>query len=292
MIFLILSILSIVVYILGSDISLIELTIHKLMLIFIVGSSLSIAGLILQVILKNPLVEPYILGISSCAGIGFVISIVFNLNIFFTNVIMLSLVILCFLVIISNYGSNLKFILIGISINLICSSLINLIMAISKQDIFKTIFILWGNLDRVLTKQDAIFLYFCFVVVLVSILYTIIQRKKLLILSLSDEEALSLGLNIKKYKKIFLSIAFILTSISVYFSGIIGFLGLIVPHISRIIHKDNYFWILVSSINLSIFLLIVSVIFLKFSKLSIPVGIITSLIGVPFFIFILLKYLK
>lgn len=262
------------------------------MLIFIVGSSLSISGFILQVILKNPLVEPYILGISSCAGIGFVVSIVFNLNIFFTNLIMLFLIVLCFLIVISNYGSSLKFILIGISINLISSSLINLIMAISKQDIFKTIFILWGNVDRILTKQEAIFLYFCFLVVLVSILYLINQRKKLLILSLSDEEALSFGLNIKKYKKIFLSIAFILTSISVYFSGIIGFLGLIVPHISKIIHKDNYFWILISSVNLSISLLIFSLVFLKFFKLSIPIGIIISLIGVPFFIFILLRHLR
>lgn len=262
------------------------------MIIFIVGSSLSIAGLILQNLLKNPLVEPYILGISSASALGFVISIILNLNIFLTNAIMLIFTILIYIFIISNYGSSLKFILIGISINLICASIINFLMAIAKQDIFKTVFILWGNLDRIITRSEAIFLYACFLFVIIALIFTILNRRKLQILSLSDEEALSLGLDVVKYKKLFLTIAFILTSISVYFSGIISFIGLIVPHISKILNKDNYYLVIFDCVNISMVILILSVLLLKFLNVSIPIGIITSLVGVPFFIILLLRYLR
>ncbi len=289
---LIISILLVIAYLISSDLSLLSFLIHKLMIIFVVGSSLSISGLILQNLLKNPLVEPYILGISSTSALGFVISIILNLNIFFTNILMLILITLIYLFIIANYGSSLKFILIGISINLICSSIINLLMAISKQDIFKTIFILWGNLDRIITRSEAIFLYICFLFIILVIIWMIFNRNKLQILSLSDEEALSFGLDVKKYRRVFLTIAFVSTTISVYFSGIISFLGLVVPHISKILNKDNYSFVILDCLNISISFLILSALFLKFLKLSLPIGIITSIIGIPIFIVLILRYLR
>ncbi|MEO0151131.1 MAG: iron chelate uptake ABC transporter family permease subunit [candidate division WOR-3 bacterium] len=270
----------------------INLLIHKLIIIFIVGVSLSLSGLILQNILKNPLVEPYILGISSASALGFVISIILNFNIFLTNALMLFFIFMCYVLIISNYGNSLKFILIGISINLICSSLINLLMAISKQDIFKTIFILWGNLDRILTKNEVLFLYICLIIVVFSLIWIYFNRKKLLLLSLSDEESLSLGLELKKYKRVFITISFILVSISVYFAGIIGFVGLIVPHISKILNKDNYSFVIFDCVNISLILLILAQLLLKFLNFSLPIGIITSLIGAPFFVLLLIRYLR
>ncbi|MEO0143830.1 MAG: iron chelate uptake ABC transporter family permease subunit [candidate division WOR-3 bacterium] len=282
----------ILIYFLKGDILLINLLIHKLIIIFIVGVSLSLSGLILQNILKNPLVEPYILGISSASALGFVISIILNFNIFLTNALMLSFIFMCYVLIISNYGNSLKFILIGISINLICSSLINLLMAISKQDIFKTIFILWGNLDRILTKNEVLFLYICLIIVVFSLIWIYFNRKKLLLLSLSDEESLSLGLELKKYKRVFITISFILVSISVYFAGIIGFVGLIVPHISKILNKDNYSFVIFDCVNISLILLILAQLLLKFLNFSLPIGIITSLIGAPFFVLLLIRYLR
>ncbi len=290
--FFFLSILLILIYFLKGDILLINLLIHKLIIIFIVGVSLSLSGLILQNILKNPLVEPYILGISSASALGFVISIILNFNIFLTNALMLSFIFMCYVLIISNYGNSLKFILIGISINLICSSLINLLMAISKQDIFKTIFILWGNLDRILTKNEVLFLYICLIIVVFSLIWIYFNRKKLLLLSLSDEESLSLGLELKKYKRVFITISFILVSISVYFAGIIGFVGLIVPHISKILNKDNYSFVIFDCVNISLILLILAQLLLKFLNFSLPIGIITSLIGAPFFVLLLIRYLR
>lgn len=290
--FFFLSILLILIYFLKGDILLINLLIHKLIIIFIVGVSLSLSGLILQNILKNPLVEPYILGISSASALGFVISIILNFNIFLTNALMLFFIFMCYVLIISNYGNSLKFILIGISINLICSSLINLLMAISKQDIFKTIFILWGNLDRILTKNEILFLYICLIVVVFSLIWIYFNRKKLLLLSLSDEESLSLGLELKKYKRVFITISFILVSISVYFAGIIGFVGLIVPHISKILNKDNYSFVIFDCVNISLILLILAQLLLKFLNFSLPIGIITSLIGAPFFVLLLIRYLR
>jgi iron complex transport system permease protein len=280
-------IFSLFIYLLKTDFSLLFFSIHKLMIIFITGISLSISGLILQNLLKNPLVEPYILGISSISALGFVLSIILNLNVILSNLLMLALVIICFFAIILNYENSLKIILIGLSINMLSSSLISFLMAISKQDIFKTIFILWGNVDRILRNSEVIFLYFCFIVVILISFWLFLNRKKLLLLSLSDEEALSFGFDVKKYKRIFLIISFILTSISVYFSGIIGFIGLIIPHISKMLNGDNYAFVIIDCIGLSISFIIFSVLIFKFFNLSLPIGIITSIIGTPIFIMML-----
>lgn len=280
-------IFSLLIYFLKTDFSLLFFSIHKLMIISITGISLSISGLILQNLLKNPLVEPYILGISSISALGFVLSIILNLNVILSNLLMLALVIICFFAIILNYENSLKIILIGLSINMLSSSLISFLMAISKQDIFKTIFILWGNVDRILRNSEVIFLYFCFIVVILISFWLFLNRKKLLLLSLSDEEALSFGFDVKKYKRIFLIISFILTSISVYFSGIIGFIGLIIPHISKMLNGDNYAFVIIDCIGLSISFIIFSVLIFKFFNLSLPIGIITSIIGTPIFIMML-----
>jgi iron complex transport system permease protein len=280
-------IFSLFIYLLKTDFSLLFFSIHKLMIIFITGISLSISGLILQNLLKNPLVEPYILGISSISALGFVLSIILNLNVILSNLLMLALVIICFFAIILNYENSLKIILIGLSINMLSSSLISFLMAISKQDIFKTIFILWGNVDRILRNSEVIFLYFCFIVVILISFWLFLNRKKLLLLSLSDEEALSFGFDVKKYKRIFLIISFILTSISVYFSGIIGFIGLIIPHISKMLNGDNYGFVIIDCIGFSISFIIFSVLIFKFFNLSLPIGIITSIIGTPIFIMML-----
>ncbi|MDT7879334.1 MAG: iron chelate uptake ABC transporter family permease subunit [Candidatus Hydrothermia bacterium] len=280
-------IFSLLIYFLKTDFSLLFFSIHKLMIILITGISLSISGLILQNLLKNPLVEPYILGISSISALGFVLSIILNLNVILSNLLMLALVIICFFAIILNYENSLKIILIGLSINMLSSSLISFLMAISKQDIFKTIFILWGNVDRILRNSEVIFLYFCFIVVILISFWLFLNRKKLLLLSLSDEEALSFGFDVKKYKRIFLIISFILTSISVYFSGIIGFIGLIIPHISKMLNGDNYAFVIIDCIGLSISFIIFSVLIFKFFNLSLPIGIITSIIGTPIFIMML-----
>lgn len=280
-------IFSLLIYLLKTDFSLLFFSIHKLMIIFITGISLSISGLILQNLLKNPLVEPYILGISSISALGFVLSIILNLNVILSNLLMLVLVIICFFAIILNYENSLKIILIGLSINMLSSSLISFLMAISKQDIFKTIFILWGNVDRILRNSEVIFLYFCFIVVILISFWLFLNRKKLLLLSLSDEEALSFGFDVKKYKRIFLIISFILTSISVYFAGIIGFIGLIIPHISKMLNGDNYAFVIIDCIGFSISFIIFSVLIFKFFNLSLPIGIITSIIGTPIFIMML-----
>jgi len=285
-------IVSLFFYFLQTDFSLFFLSVHKLMIIFIVASSLSISGLILQNLLKNPLVEPYILGISSISALGYVLSIILNLNVILSNLLMLIFVFICFFIIILNYDNSFKLVLMGIAINILSSSLINFLMAISKQDIFKTIFILWGNVDRILRNSEIIFLYFCFVFVIIIIFWLFLNHEKLLLLSLSDEEALSFGFDIRRYKKIFLIISFLLTSISVYFAGIIGFIGLIVPHISKMLNGDNYGFVIVDSIGFSVSFIVFSFLIFKFLNLSLPIGIITSIIGTPFFIVILLRYFR
>ena len=285
-------IVSLFFYFLQTDFSLFFLSVHKLMIIFIVASSLSISGLILQNLLKNPLVEPYILGISSISALGYVLSIILNLNVILSNLLMLIFVFICFFIIILNYDNSFKLLLVGIAINILSSSLINFLMAISKQDIFKTIFILWGNVDRILRNSEIIFLYFCFVFVIIIIFWLFLNHEKLLLLSLSDEEALSFGFDIRRYKKIFLIISFLLTSISVYFAGIIGFIGLIVPHISKMLNGDNYGFVIVDSIGFSVSFIVFSFLIFKFLNLSLPIGIITSIIGTPFFIVILLRYFR
>ena len=290
LIFLVL-LISIAIYFCGASGVVMHLRLWRFILILTVAFSLSTAGLILQNVLRNPLVEPYIIGISSTGALGYVLGLVMGIPSPYDGLFTIGGVIAGFLPVYMMGKSPLKFILSGVAVGLFSSSILSLLMAINHQDILKTFYILWGNVDRIFSDVDIIILSVSAMVVIALIAITFLLRKPLQIISLPEEEARSLGLDVPHYMRIFILIAFLLTGISIYLAGVIGFVGLVVPHMARMLFSDRMGSILFSSLVISAVLLLLSDAFIRLVlPVSLPIGIITSIIGVPFFIYLLGKW--
>ncbi len=269
----------------------------RIILGFAVGGALSLAGVILQGMFRNPLVEPYTLGISGGAALGVCLNIILRFN---HTLGIFSLPLFGFLgailVIILVYSLSIRkgilkiqgLLLTGVMISFIASSLIMLIMAVSHtEDLHGIVFWIMGSLEEpnwFLIK----------LVVSVSILGLIISYLFCLSLnafSLGEEEALHLGINIEKTKRLLFILASLLTGCSVAVAGIIGFVGLVVPHFVRMFVGGDHRILLISSfISGATFLILCDTLArIIISPLELPVGVITGILGGTLFVYALGK---
>jgi iron complex transport system permease protein len=274
-----------------------DIRLPRIILGFAIGGALSIAGVILQGMFRNPLVEPYTLGISGGAALGVCLNIILRLN---HTLGLFSLPLFGFLganlVIMLVYSLSIRrgilriqgLLLTGIMISFIASSLIMFIMAISRvEDLHGIVFWIMGSLEEpnwFLIKLS----------VLVSILGLIISYRFSLDLnafSLGEEEASHLGINIEKTKRSLFVLASLLTGCSVSVAGIIGFVGLVVPHFVRMFVGGDHRILLISSfICGAIFLIFCDTLARTIiSPLELPVGVITGILGGALFIYALSK---
>ncbi len=282
---------SILMYFAGAQGPILHLRFWRFALIVVVASSLSTAGLVLQNILRNPLVEPYIIGVSSTGALGYVLGLILGIPFPFDGLMTAAGVVLGFVPVYLSGKSPLKFILMGVAVGLFSSSILSLLMALHHQDILKTFYILWGNVDRIFSPLDIYILGILGTLALLLLIITFGLRRVLLIMSLPREEARAFGVDADLYMRIFILIAFLLTGISVYLAGVIGFVGLVVPHISRMLFADRMDLIIPSSALLSTVLLLLSDTLIRtLLPVSLPVGIITSIVGVPFFVYLLHRW--
>lgn len=271
-----------------------NLRIPRVLMGFFVGASLSLSGLSLQGIFKNPLLEPYLIGISSGGALfsflSYLIPFDFILKTplfsFFGSILSVILVLL-----ISRFSkyNTYSILLVGISISILFSSILAFLIYILHSERIQIFFYLFGSLSRSSWLKLSI-TYFFFIF---SFIFFLIKNKELDIILLHEEEAFSLGVNPQKFYIEIIFFSSILASITVAFNGIIGFIGLIVPHISRILIGEKHInSIPFSSILGGVVLVLcddLSRILIK--GIEIPIGIITSFIGVPFFIYLLFKKL-
>lgn len=272
-----------------------DIRLPRIILGFAIGSALSLAGVILQGMFRNPLVEPYTLGISGGAAIGVCLNIVFRLN---RALGILSLPICGFLgalcVVMLVYSLSVKkgilkiqgLLLTGVMISFISSSLIMLTMALSRtEDLHGIIFWIMGSLEE---PNNALILISLFVSVaglIVSYLFCI----DLNALMLGEEEATHLGINVERSKRLLFIIASVLTGFSVSIAGIIGFVGLVIPHLMRIIVGRDHRILLASSFLAGgIFLIICDTLARTIiAPAELPVGVITGLVGGCAFVYVL-----
>lgn len=259
---------------------------------------LSMAGMVLQTLLVNPLAEPYVLGVSGGASLGAVISVFFSLTpflLFRTAFAMAGAVGLTLCIFsISNKKTGFSIgtaLLAGIAFNALFSGLIMLMQSLLiPNDLQSSIRWLMGNVDFVSPPELALL----YLAVLLVLAYIIRYGRELDIYLSGDEMAQAVGVDTRRLKLFgFLAVS-IATGISVSLSGMIGFLGLIVPHIVKFIfgteHKRSVVPLLLTG---SIIMLGAGILSRMLSPGTVfPVGIITSLIGAPFFIFILLRKYK
>ncbi|MEN8154576.1 MAG: iron ABC transporter permease [Acidobacteriota bacterium] len=278
-----------------------QLRLPRVILSFLAGSALALGGLVFQNIFKNSLATPYTLGVSSGAAAGAVIAIKLNLTItiFGLNWIYISgfagglvsiFLILGITRITKNY-SVYTILMSGVAINFFFSSFILLLQYM--VDITQTISVLRWLMGSISTSgYNDIFILLPAWIFFVIIIFLV--KKELLLISGGEEFAGSRGLNVKAFKIILFIIVSFITGIIVSIVGPIGFIGLIVPHISRLIIKNDFKVLIFFTIFLGGIILTFADMLsrLLIPPVEIPVGIITSFFGAPFFLFILISGLR
>jgi len=275
---------------------LMDIRLPRILVGIAVGGALSLAGVILQAVFRNPLVEPYTLGISGGAALGVSISIVFALNQSYAMSLPFFGMIGAGCVILVIYSLNAfgvvhnmqRLLLIGVMISFISNSLFMLIISLSKSEQMHSImFWTMGSLE----EPNLALVYSLLIVSLLGCLITSIYSVDLNILSLGEEDAFHLGLHVERIRNVLLITASILTGFCVSISGIIGFVGLVVPHFVRLFFGSDHRTVITASyITGGIFLIICDLLARTIiSPMELPVGIVTGLVGGLIFIYALVN---
>lgn len=268
----------------------------RIIFAMLVGSVLSQSGVSFQGLFNNPLVSPYILGISGGAGFGAAIGILLFNNFLYVSFFsfILSIISVMLTILVSKFSrstSSVNLVLSGFIIGSFFTSLLSLLKYYADPFVKLPTIVFWlmGSFNSVTNNELVTSLPFF----IIGIVLLMLLRWKLNILSLGDEEAITLGENPKIIRMIIILICSLLTAISVSFCGIIGWVGLAVPHIARLIIGPDYRYLLpVSALFGSIYLLLIDNISRTVTPSEIPIGILTSIIGSPIFIYILRRASK
>lgn len=255
-----------------------------------VGGALAIAGAVFQSVFRNPLVEPYILGVSSGAAFGAALGIVFH-TIFFSiqlfAFIFAMVAVGCAYALARIRGQTpiVTLILAGVIIGSIFSALVSLLKYIANDSALREIvFWLMGGFYYSSWSDVRIL----FPLVLIGFLIIWFYSWRLNILSMGDEECRTLGVNPEKSKAVLIAIATAITAFSVSLVGIVAWVGLMMPHASRmILGPDNRFIIPACFLMGACYLLICDTIARTLTPAEIPIGIITSLLGAPYLCYLL-----
>ncbi len=278
-----------------------NLRLQRIMLAALAGGILSVAGVIFQAVLRNPLADPYILGVSSGGGLGVVTMMV--LETFFLRFEAITLPLSAFL------GSILSILLVhrlarvegrlpaqnlllsGVIVGIIFTNILVFVVWFFEDRMTRgVIWWLLGNLDVIEPRLLAS-------ISLIGISGTglaFLFSREMNIMSLGEEEAVSLGIEVEKTKRLLLYAASLITAAAVSVCGIIGFVGLIVPHALRLIFGNEHRLLIPGSFLAGAAFLVISDTFARTVILpaEIPIGVITALIGGPVFIFLLQRKKK
>lgn len=265
----------------------------RILLATLVGGSLSLAGVALQAVFKNPMAEPYVTGTSAGASFGAAIAIVFfkNSNISITIISFLTSITATFLIynLAKQKGriSIVNLLLAGVVLSSLLSSFVSLLMIFNQDDLINIITYTMGSFGGANWNELKIISF----VLIIAFISLFSLYRELNILSFGDDSANSMGVEVEKVKRYVLIIASLLTATSVSFAGIIGFVGLIVPHFFRLLIGSNHKYLIpISFFGGGLFMLVCDNIARSLLESSeIPVGIITAIIGAPLFLYLLNK---
>ncbi|MGM9971376.1 MAG: FecCD family ABC transporter permease [Anaeroplasmataceae bacterium] len=259
----------------------------------VAGAGLALCGVIMQSSVNNPIVEPYILGVSSGATFGATLVLMLGIGVILPIGAFIGAVLATFLVFVISKGKGkmtaLRLILAGTVVNALFTGLSNFIISVSSNTDSITALKFWtmGSLSSASWSN----IWLPLIIVLLATFFFLTQGRILNAMMLGDEAAHTLGINLSLYRLIYLIIVAIITGVLVSSCGIIAFVGLVIPHISRsIIGNNNKRLILVVILLGAIFLLwadVLSRVLIEYSEL--PIGVFTSLIGGIFFIYIVMK---
>ena len=267
----------------------------RIFLAGLVGAALAVAGATYQGLFRNPLADPYLLGIASGAGLG--ATIAFLIPFTFSWMRFGAIPLLAFIgglgavavvYSVARVGKTLPattLILAGVALGAFLSSITSYLMTVCGEELHGIVFWLLGGLS--LTKWAEVGVVLPCVVAGVIIIW--LHARPLNVMQLDEEQAQQLGINVERVKLILLGAATLITSVAVCFTGLIGFVGIIVPHAVRLIWgPDHRFLLPLSTLVGGVFLILADTLaHTLLQPTEIPVGVITAFCGAPFFLYLL-----
>jgi len=281
------------------DYEIFAVRLRRVILAALVGAALASCGVVLQAILRNPLADPYILGISSGAGLGAIIAILSGINWVFwggsavTACAFVGAVATVWLVwFIGHFAGKSQvtsLLLAGVVVNAFFSAVIMFLTSIAKSEQLRwTVYWLMGSI----TDKEPLVLWISGAFILTGIVALFIICYRLNALTLGDEQARSLGIDPARTRLVAFGFAAFITAISVSLSGLIGFVGLIIPHGVRLVFGPDHRQLLPVSVIIGASFLVIADTFARtiFGQEQLPVGVITAIAGGPFFLILLAKY--
>ncbi|MBM4763596.1 iron ABC transporter permease [Bacillus sp. B15-48] len=275
-----------------------EIRFPRVLLGATVGAGLALVGAAIQALVRNSLADPYILGVSSGASVGATLVILFGafslFGVYALSVAaflgaLLSVVLVFFLAQVGGRISTIRLLLAGIAISMILSALTNFIVisAPDEEGIRSAMFWMMGSLTG--AKWES--LPVAVIAVIGTFIFLTFQSRSLNLLLMGEDTAATLGININVFRKILIVVTALLTGVLVAVSGAIGFVGLMVPHIVRLLVGSDHKRVLpISLLFGAVFMIWADVVArLIVAPEELPIGIVTALCGGPFFIWLLRK---
>ena len=274
------------------------LRLPRLVLAALVGMGLSVCGVIMQAVVKNPLADPYILGISSGASLGATAAILLGIGVALgENFVGIAASIGAFamslgVLFISNLGgrsNSIKLLLGGMALSAVCGAFSSFIVyfANNKEGMQSIAYWMMGSFAG--AKWENLMIIAPIVILAVLFLWT--QSRMLNLMLLGDESALTLGTDLHIYRQIYLLVSSLIVGFVVYSAGMIGFVGLVVPHVIRmLVGTDHKKLIPVAALTGAIFLVVADGLCrIIIPRTELPIGILISIIGAPCFVYLMIK---
>lgn len=269
-----------------------NLRLPRIVMSILIGMMLSSSGVVVQTVFQNPLADPYIIGIAASATFGAVIAFVLDLPDYMYGVIAFFTCLASTLLIfkMAKKGNKVNvatLLIVGIAVSSFLGAFTSFAMYLIGEDSFKITMWMMGYLGNATWNR----VIFILIPLVFSVCYFYLKRNDLDALLSGDEEAHSLGIDVNKLKVRTLTVAALVVAFSVAFSGMIGFVGLIVPHTMRMLLGPSNRKLLPSTILAGGFFLLVCDTFgrLILAPTEVPIGVITAFFGAPFFLYLALR---
>ncbi len=269
-----------------------NLRLPRIIMSLLIGMMLASSGAVVQTVFQNPLADPYIIGIAASATFGAVIAFVLNLPDFMYGVLAFITCLASTLLIfkMAKKGNKVNvatLLIVGIAVSSFLGAFTSFAMYLIGEDSFKITMWMMGYLGNATWKK----VIFILIPLVLSLIYFYSKRHELDALLSGDEEAHSLGVDVNRLKVRTLTVSALIVAFSVAFSGMIGFVGLIVPHTIRMIVGPSNTKMLPSTILAGGFFLLICDTFgrIVLAPVEIPIGVITAFFGAPFFLYLALK---
>lgn len=270
----------------------------RLLLSLGVGMGLSVCGVVMQAVVKNPLAEPYVLGISSGASLGATSAVLLGVGTAFgANSVGIMACLGAFAISVGVIGiasiggraNSVKLLLAGMALSSVCSAFSSFIVyfAHDKEGIESITYWMMGSMAGASWERDAVVLP----VVICGTLFFLTQYRTLNLMLLGDESAITLGTDLHHWRQLYLLVSAAMVGFVVYASGMIGFVGLVVPHVVRMIFgTDHRKMIPISALAGAILLIWADVACrVVIPGMELPIGILTSMLGAPCFIYLMAR---